>query len=75
MPQGNMNSFEGIPGSSISGVSLARLNGSVWSDSRCDNIVARSQIWPLVGSFTGSRIKVYMSGSATQTCRVVHELQ
>lgn len=41
----------------------ARLNGSVGSDKRCALIVERSIVVREDGSFTGSLMSVYMSGS------------
>ena len=40
-----------------------RLNGSLESDRRCDLIVALSRTARDEGSVTGSRMRVYMSGS------------
>ena len=41
-----------------------RLKGSFESESKCDLMVGRSMIVREDGSMTGSRITVYMSGSA-----------
>ena len=51
----------GMTSSRVRGI---RLNGSLVSDNRCDLIVDRSTIVRDEGSVTGSRMRVYMSGSA-----------
>lgn len=54
-----------LPSTRSSGLSGDRLKGSVGSDNKWVTMVARSAIMPLLGNFTGSRIKVYSRGSGS----------
>lgn len=54
---------EDAPGSHSSSLSGIRLKGSVGSERRCDLMVDRSMVVLDEGRMTGSRMRVYMSGS------------